>query len=247
MEGGFMFYFLAAPFLVYNGVLILAAVIPAIFLIVKVYRSDKLEKESPYLIWNLVKAGVLSALLALVEEWVLSFILDSTVPQDSPMYNVILYFGIVAFAEESSKYIFMKKQTWKNPEFNCQFDGVVYATVVSLGFALWENISYVMSYGFGTALVRAVTAIPGHACFGVFMGIFYGIAKKYYNRRNAGASKLMRILAVVVPALLHGTYDYIASDGSEGSTGYFLGFVVIMFAITFVLVGKSSKADKVIV
>lgn len=242
-----MFYFLVAPFLVYNGVLILAAVIPAIFLIVKVYRSDKLEKESPYLVWNLIKAGVLSSLLALVEEWVLSFILDATVSQDSVAYNVILYFGIVAFAEETSKYIFMKRETWKNPEFNCQFDGVVYGTIVSLGFALWENISYVMSYGFGTALVRAITAIPGHACFGVFMGIFYGIAKKMDYRGEAGKSKMARFFAVLIPALLHGTYDYIATDESDGGTLYFLGFVIVMFAITFILVGKSSKADKVIV
>ena len=53
-----MFYFLAAPYLVYNGVLIAAAVIPAIFLMVKVYRADRLEKESPYLIWNLDRKSV---------------------------------------------------------------------------------------------------------------------------------------------------------------------------------------------
>ena len=242
-----MFYFLVAPYLVYNGVLILAAVIPALFLIIKVYRSDKLEKESPYMIWSLVKAGVLSSLLALVEEWIFSFVLDLFIPAESPMYNIILYFGIVAFAEETSKYIFMKKETWRNPEFNCQYDGVVYGAIVSLGFALWENISYVMSYGFGTALVRAVTAIPGHTCFGVFMGIFYGIAKKLDYRGNAAGSKLMRIFAVLIPALLHGTYDYIATQETQEGTMYFLGFVAFMFIVTFILVGRSSKADKVIV
>ena len=42
-----MFYFLVAPYLVYNGILIAAAVIPAIFLMVKVYRSDKLGEGEP--------------------------------------------------------------------------------------------------------------------------------------------------------------------------------------------------------
>ena len=50
--------------------------------------------------------------------------------------------------------------------------GKVYAVFVSLGFALWENISYVLHFGFQTAIVRSLTAIPGHACFGVFMGAF---------------------------------------------------------------------------
>jgi RsiW-degrading membrane proteinase PrsW (M82 family) len=239
-----MFYFLLQPIVVYNVILIAAAAIPAIALMVKVYKSDRLEKESGYLLKKLVRAGVLSSLLALVEEWVFSAILDFTIPAESVLYNIILYFGIVAFAEESSKYIFMKKQTWKNPEFNCQYDGVVYAVFVSLGFALWENISYVMSYGFGTAVVRAVTAIPGHACFGVFMGIFYGVAKKLSNRGNESTSKLCRILAVLIPALLHGAYDYIATMEEIEGGWYFLVFVVIMFAGTYVIVGKSSKSDR---
>ncbi len=241
-----MFYFLVAPYLVYHGILIASAIIPAVFLMIKVYRSDKLERESPYLIWHLIRAGVLSALLALVEERILSVLLDATVPVDSPLYDIILYFGIVAFAEESSKYLFMKKETWKSWEFNCQFDGVVYAVFVSLGFALWENISYVMMYGFGTALVRAVTAIPGHACFGVFMGIFYGIAKRLDYRGENLASKLMRFLALVLPALLHGAYDYIATMETEEGSGYFIGFVLILFVVSFLLVGKTAKEDKVI-
>ena len=239
-----MFYFLVAPYLVYHGILIASAIIPAVFLMIKVYRSDKLERESPYLIWHLIRAGVLSALL--VEERILSVLLDATVPTSSPLYDIILYFGIVAFAEESSKYLFMKKETWKSWEFNCQFDGVVYAVFVSLGFALWENISYVMMYGFGTALVRAVTAIPGHACFGVFMGIFYGIAKRLDYRGENLASKLMRFLALVIPALLHGAYDYIATMETDEGSGYFIGFVLILFVVSFLLVGKTAKEDKVI-
>lgn len=242
-----MFYFLVAPYLVYHGLLIAAAAVPAIFLMIKVYRSDKLEHESSHMIWELIKAGVFSALIALVEERVLSVILDLTVPYESPLYNIILYFGIVAFAEESSKYLMMKRKTWNNIEFNCQYDGVVYAVFVSLGFALWENISYVMMYGFGTAIIRAVTAIPGHACFGVFMGIFYGIAKKYDYRGRSSASRTMRIVAVVAPALLHGAYDYIATMEAQDGNWFFLGFVAVMFLITYILVGRTARADRPII
>ena len=196
-----MFYYILQPIMTYNLILIASAVIPAVFLMFKVYKSDRLEKESWKTLVNLVAAGILSALLALVEERVLSVLLNSAVPQDSVLYNIIMYFVIVAVSEESSKYIFLKKRTWDSPEFNCQYDGVVYAVFVSLGFALWENISYVLSYGFATAVVRAVTAIPGHACFGVFMGIFYAFAKKYHNRGNHAKAKLMRILALIFPEI----------------------------------------------
>ena len=241
-----MFYFLLAPIMMYNGILIAAAIIPAVFLMIKVYRLDRLEKESHSLLINLVIAGVLSSLLALIEERILSTVLSAAVGADSPYYNIILYFGIVACAEESSKYIFLEKKTWTNPEFNCLYDGVVYAVFVSLGFALWENISYVMMYGFSTAIVRALTAIPGHACFGVFMGVFYGIAKRYDYKGESALSTLFRGDCIIIPILLHGSYDYIASMEAEGSGLNFLVFIAVLFVITYLLLGKFAKNDRYI-
>ena len=236
-----MFYFLITPYLTYNLILVAAAIIPAVFLMIKVYNSDRLERESPVILWRLLRAGIFSSLIALVEERILSALLGFAVPNNRLLYYVILYFGIVAFAEESSKYLMLKRNSWDSSEFDCQYDGVVYAVFVSLGFALWENISYVMHYGFGTALIRAITAIPGHACFGVFMGVLYGVARKYANRGDRETSKLFRVLAVVVPALLHGAYDFIAR--MEANSLYFIGFVVVLFLLSYRLVGRMSKVD----
>lgn len=237
-----MFYFLLPSLFSFNFILIAAAVIPAVLLLIKAYRSDRLEKESPAMLRRLLIAGVLSSLIALVAERVLCLVLDLTVPQDGALYGIILYFGIVAFSEEGAKYFMLRKKSWNSPEFDCQYDGVVYAVFVSLGFALWENISYVMTYGFATAIVRALTAIPGHACFGVFMGVFYGLAKKRYN--SGGSPRLFSVLSVVVPALLHGAYDYIAS--AEVSTWYFVGFIAVLFVVSYLLVGRMSKHDRYI-
>lgn len=239
-----MFYFLIAPILMYNWILIAAAVIPAIFLMIKVYRSDRLEPENPAFLRRLVVSGILSTLIAMVIERVGSAILAASVPAGSRLYNVILYFGIVAFAEEGAKYLLMKRQTWNSPEFNCQYDAVVYAVFVSLGFALWENISYVTHYGFGTAVVRALTAIPGHTCFGVFMGTFYGLARGYAYIGENGMSKTFKVLAVIVPALIHGAYDYIASMQETNGAFAFLGFIFILFTASVVMVNNLSKNDK---
>lgn len=239
-----MFYFLLAPVIIYSRILIIAAVIPAAVLMIKVYNSDRLEKESPQMLSSLVVAGVLSTLIALIEERVLSVVLSALVEENTTLYNVILYFGIVAFSEESSKYIMMKRKTWTSREFNCQYDGVVYAVFVSLGFALWENISYVLNYGVSTAIVRAVTAIPGHACFGVFMGVFYGLARGYALIGKKKLSKAFRVLSIVIPALLHGAYDYIATLGNKGSSLIFTGFVIVLFGISFYMVNRMSKNDR---
>ena len=241
-----MIYFLLAPLLTINGILIGTAVIPAALLMVKVYHSDRLEKESSGIIWNMITAGVLSTLLALFEERAGAFVISLFAQEGSVLYNVLLYFGVVACAEESSKYILMKKRSWNSREFNCQYDGLVYAVFTSLGFALWENIEYVLSFGFGTAIIRAVTAIPGHACFGVFMGVFYGAAKKWSNAGYEDRSKICRVLAVIVPVLLHGAYDYIATMGGGGATVIFLVFIAILFTISFIVVKNASKTDRYI-
>ena len=194
-----------------NPILIAAAVLPAIFLLVHVYRADKLEKEPAPLLISLVLYGIAATFIALVLERAGSFLLGLWFEEGSVAYNAIMYFGFVA-----------------------------------LGFALWENISYVLMYGLSTALVRAVTAVPGHACFGVFMGVWYGLAKRLHGQGRDSASKLCRVLALLLSALLHGCYDFIASIESVHYGWLFAAFVAILFVLAFILVRRQARHDRYI-
>ena len=226
-----------------NPILIAAAVIPAIVLLRFIYKEDRLDKESPGLLLSLVLFGIIATFAALVSEQIGEAVLALIVPENTTAYNAILYFVVVALSEEGFKYLLLKKRTWWSSEFNCQFDGVVYAVFVSLGFALWENISYVLMYGLGTAAVRAVTAVPGHACFGVFMGAFYGLAKRYDNFGDEWRS---RRFAVLVPVLLHGTYDFIATYEYDGYAWVFVGFVALLFLAAYRMIKTLSRDDRFI-
>ena len=226
-----------------NRILVCSAVVPALALLVYVYKADRLEAEPGPLLVKLVLYGILSTFFALFAEIAGSAVLGQFFGEENNLYNIIFYFCVVGLAEEGSKYYLLKKCTWNDSNFNCMFDGVVYAAFVSLGFALWENISYVLNYGIATALIRAVTAVPGHACFGVFMGVFYGKAKKAQKRGNEEEEKTYRMLALLVPVLIHGSYDYIATLTTEASGLIFLAFVVLMFAAAFAIVSRESKQD----
>ncbi len=224
--------------------LIAAAIIPAIFLLVRVYRADKLEKEPTSLLLRLVGLGIFATLIAMALEELGSLLLDLIGDRlDPTVYFLVFYFLIVAGAEEGAKYYLLKRNTWNAPSFDCQFDGVVYAVFVSLGFALWENISYVTRYGLSTALVRAVTAVPGHACFGVFMGVWYGLAKRAETEGDQEKSLHFRRLAVLIPMVLHGAYDYIATMGDE-HLWVFIAFVAALFLTSFFLIKKASREDR---
>ena len=234
---------MSIPVFQINPILIAAAVIPAIILLIRIEKADRLEKESPRLLASLVLFGIISTAIAEVLEMIGITVLDMFFEEETVLYDVLLYFGIVAFAEEGAKYVLLKRRTWKNPEFNCQFDGVVYGVFVSLGFALWENIGYVMTNGLGTALLRALTAVPGHACFGVFMGVWYGAAKRRELYGETQRSKRLLRLSVIVPALLHGCYDFIASLESEVFVLVFIVFVLAMFITALRIVRRASRRD----
>ena len=226
-----------------NPILIAAAVLPAVFLLIKVEREDHLEQESRGLLFSLVAFGIISTAIASLGERIGMVILANIFQQESVLYNFLLFFGVVAFSEEGAKYVLLKRRTWNNPEFNCQFDGVVYSVFVSLGFALWENIGYVAMYGLGTAVVRAVTAVPGHACFGVFMGTWYGMAKRREGAGDVDGAKRMRVRALLVPAVLHGFYDFVATYNSDVMNIVFLVFVILMFITAWRLVKHVSAND----
>ena len=227
-----------------DPVLIAAAVIPAVILLLQVYRADRLEKEPTGLLISLLVFGVIATALAIVTETIGENILLSFFDETDLGYLILSNFIVVALSEEGFKLLLLRWRTWRSPNFNCQFDGVVYAVFVSLGFALWENIGYVAMYGFGTALVRAVTAVPGHACFGVFMGIWYGAARRYANEGDFVGERVCRRRALWLPVLTHGMYDFLASLDFDYSGLIFIVFIIVVFLAASRRVKIVSRNDR---
>ena len=96
----------------------------------------------------------------------------------------------------------MRFYAQRNNEFNEPFDGIVYAVMVSMGFAALENILYTFQYGYGVGVTRAFTAVPAHATFGIIMGYFMGKAKFSKNRIK------LNLLGLLLATLFHGSYDF---------------------------------------
>ena len=224
-------------------ILIAAAVIPAVALMVYVYRADRLEKEPTVLLWSLIFQGIISTALAVFTERLGAQMLGSMVNPRSMLYQFLFYFLVVGLSEEGFKYLLLKRRTWASPYFNCRFDGVVYAVFVSLGFALCENVFYAITYDITAIFGRTLTAIPGHACFGIYMGVFYGIAKKYDKEGNYARAKHFGRLASAVPILLHGAYDYIAAVGTTAAAWIFLIYIAVLFIVTFIRIKRVSDED----
>ena len=121
-------------------ILLAAAVLPAAFLLYRVYKMDTIEKEPWSILRKLLLWGALSGIPAALVESLLTGVVQNLLQEGTLLYNFVFGFIVAALVEESFKFFFLYKFTFKNPAFNYRFDGVVYAVFVSMGFAILENI-----------------------------------------------------------------------------------------------------------
>ena len=123
-----------------------------------------------------------------------------------------------AWVEEFLKFSILYLIVLKRDEFNETMDGLVYGVVVSLGFATYENYTYVYEwavmiaeekdynvaeFSYLIALARSYSAVPMHGLNGAVMGYYFGM------HVFTGEKKYL-VLSLVLPFLFHGIYNYLS-------------------------------------
>lgn len=226
-------------------VLAFMAVLPAAVLLYVIYKADNVEKEPFGLMALVFFLGVVSTISALILETIGTGALDLAFRGDNTnlIYIFLMTFFVIGVAEEGGKFLALKLSTWKNKEFNFSFDGIVYSVCASLGFATLENILYVFDGGFSVAVMRAILSVPGHCIFGVFMGVYYGIAKGNELRGNMEAMKVNLRKAFWIPVAIHGFYDFCLMANLELALLAFIGLEIFMVVRAIKLVKLMSKTD----
>lgn len=214
------------------GFLLFLAILPVILILLFVYNKDK-SKEPLHLLLILFVSGFGSCVLVLL----ISSLMEKIIPfmdYDLPQMNflqVLFYAFIgVALVEELCKWIMVRFIAYNHKEFDEVYDIIVYAIFVSLGFAFVENIIYVMSsVKLITAFLRAISAVPSHACDAVFMGYYLSIAKQYAERNDKESETKNIILSIVIPTVLHGIYDFCIMSGYTILFVVFIVFVIFLY------------------
>lgn len=223
--------------------LLILAIFPIIILATYVYKKD-IHKESKKILISLFIGGIVSCILTLI----LTGILQNIIPffaRDISSLNLIeklLYIFIeIALIEEFSKWLICYILSFNSKEFDETFDAIVYCGFVALGFAIFENILYVLQNGYTTGILRALTAVPGHLCFGVAMGYYFALAKEsqIINNNNYKISYLL--YSILFPTLLHGLYDYLIFSQIDLLSLLFYVFISILIVLSFYKISKLSK------
>lgn len=189
--------------------LFLLAVVPGLLVVLYIYWRDRHDREPIIYLSSCFLFGMLGTYPAIkMEEF---GIRDLGIHNQATNWfmTFTFTFAVVAFSEEFVKYIFLRYYIFPKKDFDEPMDGIVYATMIGMGFATLENVIYVMlransiEMAFQIGLLRTVTAIPAHAIFAIIMGYFVGWAK--FSTKWSNTLLLVGLISAI---FLHGLYDF---------------------------------------
>ena len=216
--------------------ILIPALVPVFAVLFFVYSKDRFARE-PFK--QVAKIFLISAIVAPIsiplERIAMAIFYTNYKP--SSIFDLDFKDNLlcVALVEEGVKWLVLMILAWNKKVFKYRYDGIVYAVIVSLGFATLENVLYVINYmSLQVALVRGIMSVPLHCTCGVFMGYFYGMARHNLGNGDTGRSALNRALALIVPLFIHGLYDFALSVESDYVSLAGLGFTVVVFIFLYV-------------
>ena len=221
---------------------LVTATIPVPLYVMLVLWIDRYEAEP---LWMLATAFLWGALVAAFFAFLLNTIAGITVavvaenPEAGEVFSTVISAPIV---EETAKaLILLIFFFWCRDEFDGVIDGIVYASLVGLGFAMTENVLYYgkAAMGGGTTLtitffIRGALAPFSHPLFTSLTGIGLGLARQ---SRNAAVKVISPILGLFMAVFLHWLWNASATFG--GGAGFLIIYLIVMvpaFAIMLVVI-----------
>ncbi len=179
-------------------------IVPSLVILLYFFTSDKF-KEPKSTIAIVFALGILICLPAgILNEFMSDNFGDAKNPND-----LTHSFLGPAWTEEILKFLILYTIVLKRSEFNEPMDGIVYGVAASLGFATYENYTYVYVLAetwdilpSQMAIWRSYSAVPMHGLNGVVMGFYFGM----YAFK---AEKKYLVLSLLMPYLLHGSYNFL--------------------------------------
>lgn len=186
----------------YLLLLLALAIAPGGAISLIVWLRDKYEREP----LNLIAVSFILGALAIFPAIALELLGESMFGEmnsSDVVSSGFHAFFVVGLSEELCKFAVLLWYAYRKSDFNEPFDGIVYAVMVSMGFATLENIMYVLDGGISTALLRMFLSVPAHASFAIIMGYFVGMAKF-----RGGEALALMVTGLLAASVLHGFFDF---------------------------------------
>lgn len=219
------------PFLI--GLVV--ATLPVPIYVTLVLWIDRYEPEP---LWMLATAFFWGALVATFFAIIINSV-GAAIVQETFNEDIATFFGLVVSAplvEEGAKAVALFALFfWKKDEFDGVIDGIVYAAMVGLGFAMTENVKYygeafLAGNAAGVFVVRGLFSPFAHPLFTSLTGIGLGLARQ---TRNRALKVTMPFVGFALAVVLHGAWNGSVYFGSKLESGglILLTYLLVMMPI----------------
>ena len=210
----------------------LTTILPPILLGIAIWKSDKFQEPGKFLVASFL-LGVsiifpLDQFIRIAEDHIaplLGLDLDAITrwnegawKDDNAVYpaaeRTFMSFFRAAFLEEGIKFALLLFFCARLSDLNEPMDAIVYGAAIGLGYAAIENLGYLNSgdletaWTFSIVKVRYIPLIM-HLGFGVLMG--WLLSLNLFEERSQFKRRIMLILALAVPVILHGSYNFLGA------------------------------------
>ncbi|SEL99368.1 PrsW family intramembrane metalloprotease [Nonomuraea pusilla] len=219
------------------------ALAPVPLLLAAVLALDRMEPEPRSNLafafaWG---AGIAVLVAGVVNSLNLHYIIDTAKLSEASARNIAATFGAPVVEETMKGLVLLGLLRFRRAELDGPTDGIIYASMVGLGFAMSENVSYYIAAlnsanGSGvrdlavTVVLRGILSPFAHPLFSSMIGV--GVA--YAALRN-GPDRVFVVLAGWSGAMvLHGLWNGLASYG--GLPGLVTAYLTLLVVLV-VLIG----------
>lgn len=218
---------------------LLASFIPSIllFLFLRNNRKDdeNFRKNCNKLLWQgvLIAIGVTLLDAAIVLLWNLTGLGGKNMIVDL----LFKTFVVNATAEETVKFLNGRKYIKEDIYRVSRLDVITYMALAAMAFGLFEDILYMFETNIGQILVRGF--LMGHVGYGMMMGRLYGKGMKEEKT-------VYKVLALLIPILLHGLYNFSLKDGLPDVFAFVAvteTFVTTVFLIYMIFFIRKKRND----
>ncbi|HEX7173674.1 MAG TPA: PrsW family intramembrane metalloprotease [Pyrinomonadaceae bacterium] len=219
---------------------LVVAALPAPVYVLLVLWIDRFESEPGWLLATAFFWGALVAVgVALIVNTLGMVAVDAAFGEEAAdLYGLALSAPLV---EEGTKALALFiLYFWKRDEFDGVLDGIVYASMVGLGFAMTENIKYyaeaaLEGRALGTFVVRGMFSPYAHPLFTSMTGIGLGLAS-HAARRSARVT--LPFVGLALAVVLHSVWNtslFFSDKLERGLIALVMYFLVMVPVFTGVL------------
>ena len=185
-------------------IIFLLSIVPSVLVFILLrnrHKGDTLYRKSCTYAFISGLISVLPILILSAVLFIMNAALKLTLLKDANIlvYKAIYKFIVLAFAEEIIKYLVFRFVLKRKKYSYSWADITAIMVIVGTAFGLMEALPYAFDASPMIMLVRGFTM--GHVGYGFIMGCFYG--KRLYTGKKKYA-----VIAVLLPWLLHGIYDF---------------------------------------